>query len=176
LADGRGGLGRPSSARTYIRPAPYSRGVARAASASSDFLKAARGERDLLAARLGEAQERIEHFEALAAEARDEAEALATSIRAIEEVAGLAPQLAICEISEELRGERLREVALEVLQRLSVSGDPVHYRIWFEALLLSGYRVSGRDPLATFLTHVTRIESVERVGSRSGLYRLRVAA
>jgi hypothetical protein len=35
----------------------------------------------------------------------------------------------MCEISEELRGERLREVALEVLQRLSASGDPVHYRI-----------------------------------------------
>jgi hypothetical protein len=150
--------------------------VARAESASSDFLNAAKAERDLLAARLAEAQERIDHFEALAAEARDEAEGLATSIRAIEEVAGLAPQLAISEMSEELRGERLREVALDVLQRLSASGDPVHYRIWFEALVGSGYRVSGRDPLATFLTHVTRIKSVERVGRRSGLYRLRVAA
>jgi hypothetical protein len=82
----------------------------------------------------------------------------------------------MCELSEELRGERLREVALEVLKRLSVSGDPVHYRIWFEALIGSGYRVLGRDPLATFLTHITRIEGVERVGSRTGLYRLRVAA
>jgi hypothetical protein len=150
--------------------------VARAESASSEFLNAAKAERDLLARRLSEAQERVEHFEALANAAREEAHALASSIRAIEEVAGLAPQLAICEISEELRGERLREVALEVLQRLSASGDPVHYRIWFEALVRSGYRVSGRDPLATFLTHVTRIESVERVGRRSGLYRLRVAA
>lgn len=150
--------------------------MAKATAVSSEFLKAARVERDLLATRLAEAQERVEHFETLAAEAREEAKSLADSIRAIEEVAGLAPQLAMCEISEELRGERLREVALEVLQRLSASGDPVHYRIWFEALVQAGFRVSGRDPLATFLTQITRIANVESVGRRSGLYRLRVAA
>jgi hypothetical protein len=143
---------------------------------SSDFLEAARVERDLLATRLAEAQEQVEHFETLMAEAREEAKSLADSIRAIEEVAGLAPQLAMCEISEELRGERLREVALEVLQRLSGSGDPVHYRIWFEALVQAGFRVAGRDPRATFLTQITRIDDVESVGRRSGLYRLRVAA
>jgi hypothetical protein len=143
---------------------------------SSDFLAAAGAERDRLTARLAEAQERVEHFEGLAQEARDEAKSLADSVRAIEELAGLAPQMAMCEISEELRGERLREVALEILQRLSATGDPVHYRVWFEALVESGYRVSGRDPLATFLTQVTRIDRVESVGRRSGLYRLKVAA
>jgi hypothetical protein len=84
--------------------------------------------------------------------------------------------MAICEISEELRGERLREVALEVLQRLSASGDPVHYRIWFDELVQMGFKVGGRDPLATFLTQVTRMNRVESVGRRSGLYRLRLAA
>jgi hypothetical protein len=150
--------------------------VARAELASNDFLKAAQAERELLVSRLSEMQERADHFEALAAEARDEVRSLADSIRAIEEVAGLSPQMAICEISEELRGERLREVALEVLRRLSTSGDPVHYRIWFEALVDSGFRVSGRDPLATFLTQITRMDRVESVGRRSGLYRLRIAA
>jgi hypothetical protein len=150
--------------------------VARAESASNDFLRAAQAERDRLVVCLAEAQERVDHFAALAAEASNEVRSLAGSIRAIEEVAGLAPQLALSEISEELRGERLREVALEVLRRLTASGDPVHYRIWFEALVQSGFRVSGRDPLATFLTQVTRIETVEPVGRRSGLYRLRVAA
>lgn len=150
--------------------------MARAKAVSSKFLKAAQVERDLLATQFAEAQERVEHFERLAVEAREEAKSLADSIRAIEEVAGLAPQLAICDISEELRGERLREVALEVLHRLSASGDPVHYRIWFEALVHAGFRVSGRDPLATFLTQVTRIDNVESVGRRSGLYRLRIAA
>jgi aldehyde:ferredoxin oxidoreductase len=150
--------------------------VAKVVAASSDFLHAAQAERDRLAALLTGAQERVEHFEALAAEAREEAKSLADSVRAIEEVAGLAPQLAMCAISEELRGERLREAALEVLQRLSASGDPVHYRVWFDALVESGYRISGRDPLASFLTQVTRIKRVESVGRRSGLYRLRIAA
>lgn len=150
--------------------------MARAESASNEFLEAAKAERDLLATRLAEVQERVDHFEALAAEAREEAKSLADSVRAIEEVAGLAPQLAIYAISEELRGERLREVALDVLRRLTASGDPVHYRVWFEALVESGYRVSGRDPLATFLTQITRIKNVQSVGRRSGLYRLRIAA
>jgi hypothetical protein len=150
--------------------------MARAPSPSSDFVEAAKAERDQLAKRLADAQERIEHFETLAGAAEDEAKALGTRIRAIEEVAGLAPQMAICEISEEIRGERLREVALDVLRQLSASGDPVHYRAWFDALVESGFRVSGRDPLATFLTQITRIDKVESVGRRSGLYRLRIAA
>jgi hypothetical protein len=150
--------------------------MASAEAMSNDFLIAARAERDRLATRLAETQERVEHFKTLAAEAREQAKSLSDSIRAVEEVAGLAPQLAICEISEELRGERLREVALEVLQRLSASGDPVHYRVWFATLVDSGYRISGRDPLATFLTQVTRIDRVQSVGRRSGLYQLKVAA
>lgn len=150
--------------------------MARAKSASSAFVEAAKAERDLLADRLADARERVEHFESLAAQAVEEVRALTDSIRSIEEVAGLAPQLAICELSEELRGERLREVALEVLERLASSGDAVHYRAWFDALVEAGYRVSGRDPVAVFLTQVTRIDRVEPVGKRSGLYRLRVAA
>jgi hypothetical protein len=150
--------------------------MARAQSASAGFVEAAKAERDLLGARLAETRERMEHFETLATAAREELRSLADSIRSIEEVAGLAPQLAICDLSEELRGERLREVALNVLKRLSASGEPVHYRAWFQALVESGYQVSGRDPLAVFLTQITRIEKVESVGRRSGLYRLRLAA
>jgi hypothetical protein len=150
--------------------------VERTQSVSEAFVDAARVERDLLASRLAEARERVEHFEALLGDARRDVESLAASIRSIEEVASLAPQLAIFELSEELRGERLREVALDILERLSISGDPVHYRAWFQALVECGYRVSGRDPLAVFLTQITRIERVESLGRRSGLYRLRVAA
>jgi hypothetical protein len=148
----------------------------RTQSVSEAFVAAAQCERDLLATRVAEAQERVEHFETLLGEARREVESLADSIRLIEEVASLAPQFAICELSEELRGERLREVALDILKRLSISGDPVHYRAWFQAVMEGGYRVSGRDPLAVFLTQITRIDTVESLGRRSGLYRLRVAA
>jgi hypothetical protein len=150
--------------------------VQRAQSASDWFIEAATAERDHLLARHAEARERLAHFEGLATEAREEVRSLADSIRSVEGVAGLAPQLAISELSEELRGERLREVALEVLRRLAASGDPVHYRAWFEALQQAGYRVSGQDPLAVFLTQITRIDKVEGLGRRSGLYRLRVVA
>jgi hypothetical protein len=40
----------------------------------------------------------------------------------------------------------------------------------------AGFRVSGRDPVGTFLTQITRIDNVESVGRRFGLYRLRIAA
>jgi hypothetical protein len=143
---------------------------------SEDFVAAAIAERDKLLARLEEARDREEHFNTLAAQVRAEAAALTASIRDIEETVGVSSQIAICEISEELRGERLREVALDVLRDRAGDGDPIHYRAWFEALIESGYRVVGKDPLATFLTQVSRIDHVEGVGRRSGLYRLRVAA
>jgi hypothetical protein len=143
---------------------------------SDSFIAAAKAEREQLDKQLAEALERIEHFEALAINARTEAESLARLIRDLEEVLGIAPQIAICEIDEELRGERLREVALSVLREKAGDGTPIHYRDWFEALTEAGYRVVGRDPLASFLTQVSRIDRVQKVGRRSGLYRLRVAA
>ena len=126
--------------------------MGRAKAVSSDFLSAARVEPTFLATRLAEAQERIEHSE-IAAEARDEAKSAGRLDPGDREVAGLAPQLAMCEISEELRGERLREVALEVLQRLWDSGRSVHYRIWFEALVQAGFSVSGRARSSRDLPH-----------------------
>jgi hypothetical protein len=123
-----------------------------------------------------EAQERVEHFETVATEARDEADSVARLIRDLDEMLGLSPQVAMCEINEELRGERLREVALDVLRAKVGGGEPIHYRKWFDALVDAGYRVSGKDPLASFLTQVSRIDPVEKVGRRSGLYRLRIAA
>lgn len=126
--------------------------------------------------RLANAQERAEHFEASAAEAREEVESLSRLIRDLEEMLGIAPQIALCEIDEELRGERLREVALDILREKAGDGTPIHYREWFAALSEAGFRIVGKDPLASFLTQVSRIDRVERVGSRTGLYRLRLAA
>lgn len=143
---------------------------------SEDFVAAASAEREILVAQLAAAQQRIEHFEALISEAREDADSVAQSIRDIEELLGISSQIAMCEISEALRGERLREVALEVLRDRAGNGEPIHYRAWFDALLSAGYRVTGKDPLATFLTQVSRIDRVEPMGRRSGLYRLRLAA
>lgn len=143
---------------------------------SESFAAAAKAEHEQLAVRLVEVRERIEHFETLAAEARGEAESLARLMRDLEEMLGIASQIAMCELDEELRGERLRDVALAVLREKVADGTPIHYRDWFEALREAGYRVVGRDPLASFLTQISRIDRVEKVGRRSGLYRLRIAA
>ena len=143
---------------------------------TGDFVAVAKAERERLAVRLAEAQERVAHFDACAAEVREEAESLARLIRDLEEMLGMLPQIAMCEIDEELRGGRLREVALDVLREKAGDGTPIHYREWFRALNEAGFRVVGKDPLASFLTQVSRMERVERIGRRTGLYRLRLAA
>lgn len=91
-------------------------------------------------------------------------------LREIDELMDLRPQLRLERLDRQLRGRRLQEVAVEVLRRHR-GHAPIHYREWFSFLRAEGYEVSGRDPLATFLTQVSRAEGVERVGARSGLYR-----
>ena len=93
-------------------------------------------------------------------------------LREIEELIDLRPQLRLERLDRQLRGRRLQEVAVEVLQRRVSDRRPVHYREWFAYLRSEGYEVGGRDPLATFLTKVSRAHGVERVGSRTGLYRV----
>jgi hypothetical protein len=96
-------------------------------------------------------------------------------LRGMDEVLGLAPQLSLDALQGELRGRRLREIAVEVLREKKGTGAVVHYREWYELLLDAGARVAGRDPLATFLTQIARAPGVESVKPRSGLYRLRAA-
>jgi hypothetical protein len=54
----------------------------------------------------------------------------------------------------------------------SIVGDVVHYKQSFELVAADGYRIGGKNAAATFLTQVAPVDSVERVGRRSGLYRL----
>lgn len=103
---------------------------------------------------------------------------LAASMRLLHqlnEMLGDAPQLSITHSDETLRGQRLRDVAIQVLKRHRGEVAAVHYREWFELVVRDGHRVAGKDPVATFLTQVSRAPEVESVGRRSGLYRLRAA-
>ena len=97
-------------------------------------------------------------------------------IRELGEILELEDQLSTVDLSDELRGERLRAIAAEVLWRNFRAGEVVHYRQWFDLVVADGYRIGGKNPTATFLTQVARVDSVERVGRRSGLYRLVSAA
>lgn len=55
-------------------------------------------------------------------------------------------------------------------------GVEVHYQERFELLRSQGHLVAGKEPLNTFLTQINRSEAVERVGSRTGRYKVKSAA
>jgi septal ring factor EnvC (AmiA/AmiB activator) len=73
-----------------------------------------------------------------------------------------------------LRGPAIREAAVKAL---TASGrDQLHYREWFE--LLTGdnrHVVAGKDPLAVFLTQLSRSPAV-RKGPGAGVYELDIQA
>jgi hypothetical protein len=93
-------------------------------------------------------------------------------LQEMEEILGLAPQMPFEALDRRLGGQRLREIAVAVLESQPDSGREIHYRDWYALLEAAGYQVSGRDPLATFLAAVRRCDRVQAVGSRSGRYHL----
>jgi hypothetical protein len=139
---------------------------------SETFRASATAERVVLLERFDESRARSEHHAALAQEAAREAERYAQTIRELGELLGIEDQLSIVDLSDEIRGQRLRDVAAEVLWRHHSAGDVIHYKQWFDLVIAEGHRIGGKNPSATFLTQVARVESVERVGRRSGLYKL----
>src|SRR5271165_4618189 len=54
-----------------------------------------------------------------------------------------------------LRGPAIRETAVAVLLGTPQAGA-VHYRAWYEMVVAGGYEVAGKDPVAVFLTHISR--------------------
>lgn len=126
--------------------------------------------------RLEKGRERAQRLRELAEQATDQVMADERLVRSLAEVLGISPQATIQDLGGALRGQRLREVAVEVLKKHVQPGDDVHYREWFELLRSEDVVVSGRDPLATFLAQVSRSDAVEAVGGRSGRYRLRAVA
>jgi hypothetical protein len=48
----------------------------------------------------------------------------------------------------------------------------VHYREWFELLRSRGHLIAGKEPINTFLAQINRSTKVERVGRRTGRYRI----
>ena len=116
------------------------------------------------------------HAEQLRALA-EHADALATRdeqiLGELEAALGMAPQLRIEDLDRRLGGQRLEEIAIDLLRQERQFGEPIHYREWFALIERAGHHVAGRDPLATFLAQMRRSDHVEPVGRRSGRYRLR---
>lgn len=132
-------------------------------------------ERQVVAERLELLRAQSARLHELVASVDQEVEANARLLLQMNEMLGKAPQLTLAELHGELRGHRLREIAVELLRQREGLGAVVHYREWYDLLLESGLRVAGKDPVATFLTQIARAPGVESVRPRSGLYRLRAA-
>jgi hypothetical protein len=134
------------------------------ASRSTEMSEAVLSEYRVVRGRMIEQRAQVERLRALV-------ERLGEQV-ALESLLGLADQLRIEELDPVLRGERLREVALEVLAEEVGPDREIHYREWFALVQRAGHQIGGRDPLATFLAQVNRAAGVVSIGRRSGLYRL----
>lgn len=124
---------------------------------------------------VGEGRERADRLRKLADHLEEQARKDEYALSQLEGALGLAAQLQIEQLDRELGGRRLQEIAVEVLSREMEPGQAVHYKDWYALLCAAGYRVRGKNPLASFLAQVSRAEQVESVGARSGRYRLRAA-
>lgn len=72
---------------------------------------------------------------------------------------------------ELLRGPAIRVAAIRVLLAHPRRPEAIHYREWFALVADAGYQVAGKDPLAVFLTQLSRSPLVRR-GTQSGVYEL----
>lgn len=68
-----------------------------------------------------------------------------------------------------LRGPAVREAAIRVLLDQPDPIEALHYRRWYELLVEAGFEVAGKDPLAVFLTQLSRSPLV-RKASAPGVY------
>ena len=69
-----------------------------------------------------------------------------------------------------LRGPAIREAAVRILIRNN-QAEALHYREWFELLTREGFAVAGKEPLAVFLTQLSRSPAV-RKSTQTGVYEL----
>lgn len=70
-----------------------------------------------------------------------------------------------------LRGPAIRQHAVYLLQQQPGGIEALHYRDWYELVLGAGFLVAGKDPLAVFLTQVSRSPVIRR-STQSGVYEL----
>lgn len=129
-----------------------------------------------LAAQVAEQRERATHLRALADHAEAQAERDERVLQDIGAMVGVSSQMSIEDVDPRLRGSRLEEIAVELLRRAETADEGIHYREWFALLRGAGHHVGGKDPLATFLAQINRSAAVERIGQRTGRYRLRAVA
>jgi hypothetical protein len=117
-------------------------------------------------------EERLAAVRRLLAQGRDfvraaeqEVEQVAAALAAVRGISHEGPVF-------ELKGRRLADRSVELLAD-SGKEQPIHYTDWYRLLEDAGEVVTAKDPMATFLTALTRDDRIERVGHRTGMYRLK---
>lgn len=142
---------------------------------SAELRAAADAERALVMERVRSLTEQSRRMHDMATAVDDDLASAQRLLCQLDEMLGLAPQLSITHADDVLRGQHLRDVAIQTLKAHRGEGVSMHYREWYDLVVQDGHRIVGKDPVASFLTQVSRAPEVESVGRRSGLYRLRVA-
>lgn len=130
----------------------------------------------LLLARIERDREQLERIRSIALGLEAHLQRDERLLEEINSALGRSAQLKLDDADIRLRGRRLEGIAVQVLERKLGADAEVHYRDWFELLRDEGHLVAGKDPVNTFLSQINRSDAVEKVGRRSGRYRLNRAA
>jgi hypothetical protein len=99
---------------------------------------------------------------------RSEDSELATAEQPQEEIDTLGREVPEAQL---IRGPTIREAAVRVLLGQPEYIEALHYRRWYELVSDAGYAISGKNPLAVFLTQITR-SPVVRKTNQAGIYEL----
>lgn len=146
---------------------------------SKRFLRAATGEReDLIAHRRRLQADRVRLRDELR-DVDDALSALDERLRTLDLLLGtctmqeddIATPDRAGETRQVLSGPAIREAAVRVVLRQPEYIEALHYRRWYELLSDAGYAVAGKDPLAVFLTQLTRSPVIRKAGD-AGVYEL----
>jgi hypothetical protein len=144
-----------------------SRRLQRAAEAERAELRRTRQQ---LLARREEVVARLHELDVALAEVRERETLLERLAPAAATKAAEVESSAVSEAHHLLRGPAIRETAVRVLHATG-GVEAIHYREWFKLLGAAGYSVVGKDPLAVFLTQISRSPAV-RKGTQAGVYEL----
>jgi hypothetical protein len=139
---------------------------------SDEFEQLARDEAERLRVRALEFRTRSERWATRAHDLAAQAERIEARVRHLDELLGRAPQLRLDLQSEALQGQRLREEAVRILLEKRGTRQPIHYKEWYGLLRDQGLVATGKDPVATFLTQITRSPLVQRVDGPGGVYQV----
>ncbi|MBN8869071.1 MAG: hypothetical protein J0H66_04230 [Solirubrobacterales bacterium] len=70
-----------------------------------------------------------------------------------------------------LSGAQIREIAVQMIVGTTHANNGIHYRTWYELVVGNGIEISGKDPVAVFLTQMSRSPVVVRA-EQPGEYKI----